>query len=153
MMNPEKKLTELGLELPPTAAPVGAYLPAVRSGNLVFTAGQLPMVDGELTAVGKVPAAVPLEAAQAAARQAALNALAAVAGLVGSIDCITRIVRVNVFVNSSAGFTDQAKVANGASEMLAEVFGEAGRHTRCAIGAAELPLDAAVELDMVVEVA
>jgi len=152
-MNPEKKLTELGLELPPAAAPVGAYVPAVRSGNLVFTAGQLPMVDGELTAVGKVPATVPLDTAQAAARQAALNALAAISGLVGSIDCITRIVRVNVFVNSSAGFTDQAKVANGASEMLAEVFGEAGRHTRCAIGAAELPLDAAVELDMVVEVA
>ena len=152
-MSPEKKLTELGLELPPTAAPVGAYVPAVRSGNLVFTAGQLPMAGGELTATGKVPANVPLDAARAAARQAALNALAAVAGLVGSIDCITRIVRLNVFVNSAAGFTDQAKVANGASEMLAEIFGEAGRHTRCAIGAAELPLDAAVELDMVVEVA
>lgn len=152
-MSPEKKLTELGLELPPAAAPVGAYVPAVRSGNLVFTAGQLPMVAGELTASGEVPGDVSLEDAQVAARQAALNALAAVAGLVGSIDCITRIVRVNVFVNSSAGFTDQAKVANGASEMLAEVFGEAGRHTRCAIGAAELPLDAAVELDMVVEVA
>jgi len=152
-MNPEKRLTELGLELPPAAAPVGAYVPAVRSGNLVFTAGQLPMVNGELTAAGKVPGDVAIDAARAAGRQAALNALAAIAGLVGSIDCITRIVRVNVFVNSSAGFTDQAKVANGASEMLADVFGEAGRHTRCAIGAAELPLDAAVELDMVVEVA
>ncbi len=149
-MNPEKKLTELGLELPPAAAPVGAYLPAV---NTRFPAGQLPMVAGELIAAGKVPGDVAIEDAQAAARQAALNALAAVAGLVGSIDAITRIVRVNVFVNSSPGFTDQAAVANGASEMLAEVFGEPGRHTRCAIGAAELPLDAAVELDMIVEVA
>jgi len=151
-MSPEKKLRELGLELPPAPAPVGAYVPAVRCGQFVFTAGQLPLKDGRLTASGKVPEDVPLETAQTAARQAALNALSAAAAQAGGLDAIARVVRMNVFVNSSAGFTDQAKVANGASEMLAAVFGEAGRHTRCAIGAAELPLNAPVELDLVVEV-
>lgn len=152
MSTPEQKIVELGLALPPAPKPVGSYVAAVRTDNTVYTAGQLPMKDGELMATGKVPADASIETAQAAARQAALNALAAIAGEVGELSAVRRVVRVNVFVNSAAGFTDQAKVANGASDFLAEVFGEAGRHTRCAIGAAELPLNAAVELDMVVEV-
>jgi enamine deaminase RidA (YjgF/YER057c/UK114 family) len=151
-MNVEQKIRELGFELPPPPKPVGAYVAAVRTGNLVFTAGQLPGREGKLVATGKVPTDVSLEAAQKAAQVAALNALAAVAG-VGSLDCVRRIVRMNLFVNSAAGFTDQAKVANGASELLTAIFGEAGKHSRCAIGVSELPLNAPVELDLVVEVA
>jgi enamine deaminase RidA (YjgF/YER057c/UK114 family) len=150
-MTIEARLKELGLELPAAATPIGAYVPAVQSGRLVFTAGQLPSKDGKLIATGKVPTEVPLEQAQAAARQAALNALAAAKSLLGSLDKVARVVRVNVFVNSAAGFTDQPKVANGASELLTEIFGDRGRHTRCAVGAAELPLNAPVELDMVLE--
>lgn len=150
-MTPEAKIRELGLELPAAPKPVGAYVPAVRSGNLIFTAGQLPLREGKLLAAGKVPSDVPLEAAQAAAATAVLNALAAIKGLAGSLDAIRQVVRVNVFVNSAAGFTDQAKVANGASDLLVKIFGEAGKHTRCAIGAAELPLNAPVEIDLVVE--
>jgi enamine deaminase RidA (YjgF/YER057c/UK114 family) len=151
-MTVEQRIRACGCELPDAPRPVGAYVPAVRAGDLVFTAGQLPMRDGQLTATGKVPTDVPLEAAQAAARQAVLNALAAVRGEVGELDRVVRVVRLNAFVNSAAGFTDQAKVANGASELLLEAFGDAGRHTRCAIGAAELPLDAPVELDLIVEI-
>ena len=151
-MNPEKKLQQLGIELPPAAEPVGAYVPTVRTGQLVFTAGQIPTLAGQLVAAGKVPFDVSVEKAQAAARQACLNALAAVRAETGSLAAVTRIVRLNVFVNSSKGFVDQARVANGASDLLLEVFGPAGRHTRCAIGAAELPLDAPVELDLIVEV-
>ena len=151
-MSIEKRLSELEIALPPAAKPVGAYVAAVQTGNLIFTAGQLPLRGGELIAAGKVPADVTIETGQAAARQAALNALAALKADVGSLDAVVRIVRVNCFVNSSAGFTDQAKVANGASEVLVEVFGDVGIHTRCAIGAAELPLNAPVELDLIVEV-
>lgn len=151
-MSAEARMRELGIELARPARPLGAYVAAVRTGDLVFTAGQLPLVNGDLAVRGKVPADVSLEAAQAAARTAVLNALAAVRAEIGSLNAVTRVVRVNVFVNSSAGFTDQALVANGASELLADIFGEAGRHTRCAIGAAELPLDSPVELDMVVEI-
>jgi enamine deaminase RidA (YjgF/YER057c/UK114 family) len=151
-MTAEQQLKSLGLELPGPPVPVGAYAPAVRAGNLVFTAGQLPLKDGKLTAAGKVPADMSIEAAQAAARQAAVNALAAVRSLLGTLDAVARVVRLNVFVNSAAGFTEQAKVANGASELLGQVFGEAGTHTRCAIGAAELPLNSPVELDLIVEV-
>jgi len=151
-MTIQQKLTDLGIDLPTVAAPVGAYVPAVRTGNLICTAGQLPFVDGALTATGKVPGDVSVEAAQVGARVAVLNALAAVNALAGSLDAVTQVVRVNVFVNSSPGFTDQAKVANGASDLIAEIFGEAGRHTRCAIGAAELPLNAPVEIDITVEV-
>ncbi|HUT56741.1 MAG TPA: RidA family protein [Phycisphaerae bacterium] len=151
-MNAEQRIRELGLTLPAPPKPVGAYVQAARTGSLVFTAGQIPTVEGKLTCAGKVPTDVPLEQAQAAARQAALNGLAAIRSLLGSLDGIKRIVRVNCFVNSAPGFTDQAKVANGASELLAEIFGEAGRHSRCAIGAAELPLNAPVELDIIVEV-
>jgi enamine deaminase RidA (YjgF/YER057c/UK114 family) len=146
-----QKLKALGLELPPAPQPVGAYVPAVRTGKLVYTSGQLPLKDGRLLAAGKVPADVPLEAAQSAARQACLNALAAACTTGCTLADVARIVRLSVFVNSSAGFSDQAKVANGASDLLVAVFGDAGRHTRCAIGAAELPLNAAVELDLVLE--
>ena len=150
-MSIEERLRTLSIELPPAPKPVGAYVPALRSGNLVFTSGQLPVKAGQMLALGKVPAAVSLEHAQQAARQAALNALAAIQSVVGSLDAVQRVVRVNVFVNSSAGFIEQAKVANGASELLVAIFGDAGRHTRCAIGAAELPLNATVEVDLVVE--
>ncbi len=151
-MSVDEKLAELGIELPQVASPVGAYVPTVRTGQLVFTSGQLPLKDGELTATGKVPCDVSSEQAYAGARQAALNALAAVKAEIGSLDEVAQVVRVNCFVNSAPGFTDQAKVANGASELLAKIFTNAGLHTRCAIGAAELPLNAAVELDLIVEV-
>ena len=151
-MTPEQKLQSLGLELPPPASPVGAYVPTVRTGNLVFTAGQLPLKDGSLTATGRVSADVSLQDAQLAARQALLNALSALRAEIGSLDNVSRIVRLNVLVNSSSGFTDQAKVANGASDLLLEVFGDVGKHTRTAVGAAELPLNAPVELDITVEI-
>jgi enamine deaminase RidA (YjgF/YER057c/UK114 family) len=151
-MNVEQRIRELGFELPPPPKPVGAYVSAVRTGNLVYTAGQLPTREGKLVASGKVPKDVPLEEAQKAAQTALLNGLAAIGG-VASLDSIRRIVRLNLFVNSAASFTDQAKVANGASELLASIFGEAGKHSRCALGAAELPLNAPLELDLIVEVA
>ena len=151
-MTPEQKLQSLGIELPAPAKPVGAYVPAVRTGNLVFTAGQLPMKDGTLTATGKVPGDVSLQDAQLAARQALLNALSALRVEAGTLENVSRIVRLNVLVNSSPGFTDQAKVANGASDLLLELFGDAGKHTRTAVGAAELPLSAPVELDITAEI-
>jgi enamine deaminase RidA (YjgF/YER057c/UK114 family) len=150
-MTPEEKLRALGLELPPAPKPVGAYVPAVRTGNLVFVSGQLPMKDGELMTQGHVAAEVSLEDAQACARQAALNALAAVAAELGGLDKVRRVVRLTGYVASTPGFTDQAKVLNAASELLAEVFGDAGRHSRIAVGAAELPLGAPVELELVIE--
>jgi enamine deaminase RidA (YjgF/YER057c/UK114 family) len=146
----DRKLRELGLELPPAPAPAGNYVPAVRAGQLVFTAGQLPFRGADLMATGKVPHEVPIEQAKACAAQAALNALAAFSSAC-PLDRLARVVRVNVFVNSSPGFTEQAKVANGASDLLAAVLGDAGRHTRCAIGAAELPLNSPVEVDMVMQ--
>lgn len=151
-MNIEQKIRDLGFELPAASKPVGAYVAAVKTGNLVFTAGQLPIKGGTPLSCGKVPADVPIDAAQAAAHQALLNALAALKSVVPSLDDVVRVVRLNVFVNSSHGFIEQAKVANGASDLLLQIFGDAGRHTRCAIGAAELPLNAPVELDLVVEV-
>ena len=151
-MNLEQRLKELRIELPPAPKPVGAYVAGVRSGNLVFTSGQLPFRDGTLIATGKAPTDVPLAVAQDCARQAAMNALAVVCTLTGSLDAVVRVVRVNAFVNSAPGFTDQAAVVNGASQLLTDIFGEPGKHTRCAIGAAELPLNAPVEIDLVVEV-
>ena len=150
-MNVQQKVKELGLELPPPPQPVGAYVQAARTGNLVYTAGQIPTREGKLISSGKVPTDVSLEQAQAAARQAVLNGLAAISTVV-PLDSIRRVVRMNVFVHSAPGFTEHAKVGNGASELLVAIFGEAGRHTRCAIGAAELPLSAPVELDLLVEV-
>lgn len=152
-MSVADRLGELGLELPAVAAPVAAYVPAVVTGNLVFTAGQLPFVAGKLPATGKVGADVSAEDAAALARIAALNALAAVDDAIGSLDRVTRVVKAVVFVASAPGFTGQPVVANGGSELLGEVFGDAGRHARSAVGVAELPLDAPVELELVVEFA
>jgi enamine deaminase RidA (YjgF/YER057c/UK114 family) len=152
MATPTDRLRELGIELPPVATPAGAYIPARRSGSLVFTAGQLPLVGGALSATGRVGAEVDPEAAADLARTCALNALAAVHDLVG-LDTVTGIVKVVGFVASAPGFTGQPKVINGASDLLGEVFGEAGRHARSAVGVAELPLGAPVEVELVVEVA
>jgi len=145
------KINQLGYELPIPPKPVGSYIPAVRTGSLIFTSGQLPFKDGELIATGKVPTDISIEDAQAAARQALLNALAVIAREAGSLEAITQVVRLNVFVNSAAGFTDQAKVADAASELLTDIMGSPGKHTRCTIGSV-LPLNAPVELDMVVQV-
>ncbi|OLR89692.1 RidA family protein [Actinokineospora bangkokensis] len=145
------KLAGLGLELPSVPAPAGSYVPALRTGSLVFTAGQVPFVDGGLAATGKVGAEVSPEEAQGLARLCALNALAAVHDLVG-LDAVVQVVKVVGFVASAEGFTGQPAVINGASDLLAEVFGEAGRHARSAVGVAELPLGAPVEVELVVEV-
>ncbi|MGB0715026.1 MAG: RidA family protein [Phycisphaerae bacterium] len=151
-MKPSERLKAIGKELPAMAAPVGSYVPAVRTGNLVMTSGQLPIRDGELVCKGKVGSDVSLEEAQAAAALAGMNALAAAASVAGAVDRIARIVRVCVFVTSAPGFTDQPKVANGASDLYAEIFEAAGRHCRSAVGVAELPLNAAVELELVAEI-
>ena len=145
------RLAELGIELPPVAAPVAAYVPAVRTGDHVYTSGQLPFVDGKLELTGKVGDAVTAEDAKAAARGAALNALAAIDALVG-LDNVVRIVKVVGFVASAEGFTGQPGVVNGASEFLGEVFGDAGVHARSAVGVAELPLAAPVEVEVIAEV-
>ncbi|HEY7010182.1 MAG TPA: RidA family protein [Jatrophihabitantaceae bacterium] len=151
MSTPSQRLAELGITLPAVVPPVAAYVPAVRTGSLVYTSGQVPMVDGALAAAGKVDADVTPEQAYDCARACALNALAAVDALVG-IDAVVRVVKVVGFVASAPGFTGQPQVVNGASEVLGEIFGEAGRHARSAIGVAGLPLDAPVEVELVVEV-
>ncbi len=148
----EQRLADLGLTLPEVAAPLASYVPAVRSGAHVFTAGQLPLSSGELVATGKVGGEVSAEEAQAAARQCALNALAAVKSVVGSLDAVRQVVKVTVFVASTPDFTGQPVVANGASELLGDVFGDAGRHARSAVGVPVLPIDAPVEVELVVEV-
>ena len=150
---PEERLAALGLTLPAVAPPGGAYLPAVRTGRYIYTAGQLPFVDGKLPATGKVGAEVTAEQAHDLARLCALNALAAAAAEAGGLDAITRIVKVTCFVASDPSFTGQAQVANGASEFLIEVLGEAGRHARSAVGMAVLPLDTPVEVELIAEVA
>lgn len=146
------RLAELGLVLPAVAAPVAAYVPAVRSGNLVWTSGQLPFVDGTLATTGKVGAEVDAATAAALARTCALNALAAIAAELGDLERVRRVVKVVGFVASAPGFFGQPGVVNGASELLADVFGEDGRHARSAVGVAALPLDAPVEVEVVVEV-
>ncbi|HEX6936646.1 MAG TPA: RidA family protein [Actinomycetes bacterium] len=152
MSSPEERLAELGLTLPGVAAPVAAYVPAVRSGDHVFTSGQLPMVEGALAATGKVGAEVSAEDAKGLARICALNALAAVKAEIGDLANVRRVVKVVGFVASAPGFTGQPGVVNGASELLGEVFGERGVHARSAVGVAVLPLDAPVEVELVVEV-
>lgn len=147
-----RRLDELGITLPSVVPPVAAYVPAVRSGSLVFTSGQLPMVNAALPATGKVGAEVSPEDAAGYARTAALNALAAVHALVG-LDSVVRVVKVVGYVASAPSFTGQPAVVNGASLLLGEVFGEAGAHARSAVGVAALPLDAPVEVELVVEVA
>lgn len=150
-MSVTDRLAELGLSIPAVAKPVASYVPATIAGNLVFTAGQLPFVDGKLPETGKVGAEVAADDAQAYARTAVLNALAAVETAIGSVDRITRIVKLVVFVASTPDFTGQPAVANGASDTLVEIFGDAGRHARSAVGVAVLPLDAPVELELIVE--
>ncbi|WP_204162057.1 MULTISPECIES: RidA family protein [unclassified Rathayibacter] len=145
-----ERLAELGIELPAVATPAGAYVPAVVTGSLVFTAGQVPFVDGALPATGKVGDGVSPEVAKDLARVCALNALAAVAEVLGSLDRVTQIVKMTGFVASASGFTGQPGVINGASEVLGEIFGEAGKHARSAVGVAELPLGAPVEVELIV---
>ncbi len=148
-----ERLRELGLTLPAVARPVAAYVPTVTAGELVHVSGQLPLVDGKLTCQGSVPSAVSVEQAQLAARQCALNALAALGEAIGGDwSRLRRIVRIGVFVASDAGFADQPKVANGASELLAAVLGDRGRHARAAVGAAALPLGAPVEVEMLAQI-
>ena len=150
-MDPEARLRELDLELPAVPDPVAAYVPATRTGNLIFTAGQLPLEDGELGQTGKVGDAVSVEDAYAAARLCALNAQAAAAAEAGGLNRISRIVKVTGFVASAPNFNQQPQVINGASELMGEVFEEAGLHARSAVGVAELPLDAPVEIELVAE--
>jgi enamine deaminase RidA (YjgF/YER057c/UK114 family) len=149
---PEERLAELGLTVPEVAKPVAAYVPAVRTGNYIFTSGQLPMRDGQLIATGKVGGEVTAEEAVDCARQCALNAIAAVRAEIGDLSSIKRIVKVVAFVASTPDFTGQPGVANGASELFGEVFGDAGQHARSAVGVPVLPLDAPVEVELLVEV-
>jgi enamine deaminase RidA (YjgF/YER057c/UK114 family) len=145
------RLAELGITLPAVTKPLAAYVPAVRTGNLVYTSGQLPLQSGDLTHIGKVGAEVLPEQGKVAARTCALNALAAIDALLG-IDSVVRVVKLVGFVASAPGFNGQPAVINGASEFLGEVFGDAGAHARSAVGVSELPLDAPVEVELIVEV-
>jgi enamine deaminase RidA (YjgF/YER057c/UK114 family) len=152
----EDRLAELGLSVPDVATPAGAYVPALREGNLVFTSGQLPMVSGDLPQTGKVGdghGLVPADDAKALAQVCALNAIAAVKSVVGDLDMVTRVVKVVGFVASDPSFTGQPGVINGASELLGRAFGDAGVHARSAVGVASLPLDSPVEVEIVVAVA
>ena len=149
----EARLADLGITVPEVVPPVAAYQPTARTGNLVFTAGQLPARDGEMIAVGKLGAEVSEEQGYACARQCALNALAAIKAEVDSLDSVVRVVKAVVFVASTPDFTAHPKVANGASELLGEVFGDAGKHARSAVGVTVLPLDVPVEVELVVEIA
>lgn len=152
-MSVEQKLAELGLTLPNVATPAGAYVPAVISGNLVFTAGQIPLVDGTLMATGKVGDEISAEYAKEIAQRCALNALAAIKSVIGDLSRVKRVVKVVGFVASTPDFTGQPGVLNGASELLGKVFGDAGLHARSAVGVAALPLDAPVEVELIVEFA
>lgn len=150
--DPEIVLAEMGIKIQTYTKPIAAYIPCRRVGNLLFVSGQIPMRDGALMAKGSVPGQVSMEMAQACARQCAINGLAVVKGEMGSLSRVRQFVRVGVFVCSEAGFTDQPKVANGASEFLVQVFGERGKHARAAVGNIALPLGAPVEVEFVVEV-
>jgi len=151
-VTPEERLAALGLVVPDVVIPVAAYVPAVRTGSYVYTAGQLPVRDGELMRTGKVGSEVGVDEANECARQCALNALAAVRSQVGDLSAVTRVVKVVGFVASAPSFTGQPQVVNGASELLGQVFGDSGQHARSAVGVAVLPLDAPVEVEMIVEV-
>ena len=148
----EEKMKELGYTLPETAKPLAAYIPAIKAGDYVYTSGQVPIVGGELKYEGKIGADLTLEEGQKAAVICALNALSAIKGILGDLNKIEQIIKLTVFVNSANGFTDQPKVANGASEFLGNVFGDAGIHTRSAVGVSELPINSAVEIEMIVKV-
>ena len=151
MPTPEERLEQLGVTLPAPAAPVAAYVPCVRTGDLVYVSGQVPLVDGKPSHLGRLGAEVGLEDGAAAARTCAVNVLAALKAELGALARVRRVVKVTVFVASEPGFTDQPKVANGASELLGEVFGDAGRHARSAVGVAALPRNAPVEVEAIVE--
>lgn len=150
MNSPTARLAALGLTLPPVPAPVAAYIPAVRVGELIYSSGQLPTKDGQLLATGKVGAEVSVEDAVRCARTATLNGLAAVAEAAGDLDAVQQVIKVMIFVASAPGFTAQPQVGNGASQLLVEIFGESGRHARSAVGVASLPLDAPVEIELIV---
>ncbi|MGY0538370.1 RidA family protein [Nocardioides sp. YJ-D4] len=152
MSGPEEVLAELGLSVPDVVPPVAAYIPALRTGDYVFTSGQLPMKDGALLSTGKLGGEVSPEEGVAAAQQCALNALAAVKAEIGDLSLVKRVVKVTCFVASTPDFTGQPGIANGASELLGKVFGDAGRHTRSAVGVPVLPLDAPVEVEIIVEI-
>ena len=162
-MSTSQRLADLGIKLPPVATPIGSYVPAVRVGDLVFTAGQLPFVDGKLISTGRVDVATDtheadpdcptLELATECARVCVLNALAAAASAVGGVDNIASVIKLRVFVASSKRFMGQAKVADGASQVLADVFGDTGRHARAAVGVAALPMGATVEVELIVQAA
>lgn len=152
MTKPEDRLAELGLALPEPVSPAAAYVPTVRTGPHVYVSGQVPVVQGKLPATGKVGAEVDPEKAKDLARTCALNALAAIKAEVGDLSAVKRVVKVLGFVASAPDFTGQPQVVNGASELLIDVFGEAGKHARSAVGMAALPLDAPVEVEMIVEV-
>lgn len=149
----EERLSELGIELPPAARPVASYVPVVAAAGLAFVAGQVPMEQGEPMVTGRLGAEVSLERGQELARRCALQALAALKDELGSLDAVKRIVKVTVFVASTERFTDQPKVANGASDLLAEVFGEEGKHARAAVGCSSLPLGVPVEVELIAELA
>jgi enamine deaminase RidA (YjgF/YER057c/UK114 family) len=149
----DERLAELGIELPPAAAPLASYVPVVISGDHAFVAGQVPLEEGRLLSAGRLGEDLTIEQGQDAARRCALQGLAALRDALGSLDRVGRIVRLDVFVTSAPGFTDQPKVANGASDVLAEIFGEAGRHARVAVGVTSLPLGASVEVAIVAEIA
>ena len=152
MTTPEDRLAEIGISLPPAVPPVAAYIPVRMAGNLAFVAGQIPMREGKLMASGSVPEKVSVEDAAACARQCAINALAALKAELGELSRVKQVVRVGVFVACGAGFTDHPQVANGASELLQQVFGESGKHARAAVGAPSLPRGAPVEVELVCEI-
>ena len=151
-MSVDDRLRELGITLPQAPKPVAIYIPAVRSGNLLFISGQLPTENGQLPETGKLGAGVSIEQGQAAARRGTLNALAIARDMLGSLDSVTQVVRLVGHVASAEGFTQQSVVVNGASELLGQIFGEQGKHARLALGAAELPLNAPVEIELILEV-
>jgi enamine deaminase RidA (YjgF/YER057c/UK114 family) len=151
-MSYEAKIKELGLTIPEAPKPVAAYVPAVRSGNLVYTAGQIPFLNGELKYKGKLGKELTVEEGYEAAKLCALNCLSVIKGVIGDLDKIVRIVRVGGFVNSVPEFSDQPKVVNGASELFGQIFAEAGKHARAAVGSINLPMNAAVEVEVIVEV-
>lgn len=148
----EQKLFDLGIEIHEAPKPLASYIPVIKVGNLVFTAGQIPLKDGALAYEGKVGKDITIEEGVKAALLCTINCLSVIKTEIGSLDNIKRIVKVTVFVNSADGFTDQPKVANGASDLLVSVFGEAGKHVRSAVGVSELPIDSSVEIEMIVEV-
>jgi enamine deaminase RidA (YjgF/YER057c/UK114 family) len=152
MSSPEERLKEMGIELPPAPNPLGSYIPAVRTGNLVFVSGMLPLKDGKLLHRGKVGSEVTVEEAREAARTAAINALSVLKAHTGGLEKVRRCVKVSGYIASSPGFTEQPMVLNAASDLMAEVFGEAGRHARAAIGVPVLPMDSPVEIEFIFEV-